>query len=197
MSQVVATKREEQKAPYYNHVYSKPYATERFNVVYEQVCEWVKECPVPRILEIGCGTGILGSWLFDICENRKGAVYHGFDFSEKALDACPEMIQDAVFINDVYNKEIWNDYFIRYKYNTVVAVEVFEHMNDLKVLEMIPIGTRVIFSVPNFDSMPHLRTYPTEKAIREWYSGVLEIKKHVRIERLNNGCIHICDSEKI
>lgn len=197
MSRVVATERDEQKASYYDHIYSKPYKTQRFNVIYDQVLEWVKEFPVPRILEIGCGTGVLGAVLFNLCEDRADSIYHGFDFSEAALDKCPELIQDAIFINDVYNQKIWNNYFDRNDYNIVVAVEVFEHIDDIRVLKMIPKGTRVIFSVPSFDSLPHLRTYPTADAISRWYGEVLEIRKHVRIERPRKTCIHICDSEKI
>lgn len=192
------TNRPEKLAPYYNKIYSKPYSTERFNSVYDRICDWVKETHTPRILEIGCGTGILGSRLFNICEDRLGAIYHGFDFSETALDACPEMIQNAVFINNAYNEKIWRRYFRKQDYNIVVAVEVFEHLDDLKVLAMIPLGTRVIFSVPNFDSEPHLRTYPSRKAINEYYEDVLRINKHVRIDSQGGDkSIFICDSEKI
>lgn len=195
---VTNTNRVELKANYYDKIYSKPYPTKRFDAIYDQICDWVKETPIPRILEVGCGTGILGSRLFNICEDRNEAVYNGFDFSETALDSCPEMIQDVIFVNNAYNEKVWKQYFRKQDYNIVVSVEVFEHLNDIRVLDMIPLGTRIIFSVPDFDSKPHLRTYPSINAIKKYYEYVLKIDKYIKINNpLNTKSIFVCDSEKI
>lgn len=197
MMAVETTKRKELNADYYDKIYSIPYDTGRFQSIYDTILNWAKQEPEPRILEIGCGVGILGSWLYNLCEDRNNSVYHGFDFSETALAKCPEIIQNSIFINNAYNKKVWQTYFNNHDYNIVVAVEVFEHLNDLKVIAMIPKGVTVLFSVPDFDSKPHLRTYPNMKAIAEWYDDVMKIEDFARFSGSEGKVIWICKATKI
>lgn len=194
---VETTKRKELNADYYDKIYSTDYNTDRFQSIYDTILNWAKQELEPRILEVGCGVGILGSWLYNLCEDRNNSLYHGFDFSETALDKCPKIIQGSVFVNNAYNKKIWRNYFNTHDYNIVVAVEVFEHLDDLKVIEMIPKGTKILFSVPDFDSKPHLRTYPDMKAIRYWYQDVMKIEDFERFSGNRGKIIWICKAEKI
>jgi hypothetical protein len=40
-----------------------------------------------------------------------------------------------------------------------VALEVLEHLDDLRMIENIPVGVRLIASVPDYDDVAHLRLY--------------------------------------
>ena len=190
---VTRTKHKEELAPYYNHVYAEAvknggYNTRRYELIYAHVMRRLSEEIRPRVLECGCGTGALAEQII-----RAGYHYAGFDFSQTALNMCPQSTKPRFYLLDAYESLIWETG----GYDTVVAIEVFEHLNDLRVLAMIPKGTRVIFSVPDFDSYSHLRTYPDLVSIEEYYKDVLSMKKHIRIRTRADKSIIVCNAIKI
>ncbi len=61
---------------------------------------------------------------------------------------------------------------------TFVALEVFEHLSgsqDLRLLGSLVRGSRVIFSVPSFDSADHKIFWPAESDAIEYYEDTLDI----------------------
>ena len=52
-----------------------------------------------------------------------------------------------------------------------------EHVDDYKVMKLIPSGVRVIASVPNFGDVAHLRVYPDEGFIVKRYDKYLNISQ--------------------
>ncbi len=184
---VQRTKHKEEPAQYYNNIYSRRggYNTKRFEQVYNTVFNWLNFSD--DILECGCGTGVLAKRLIN-----NGYSYCGFDFSKQAIARCHSSVMNHVYIGDAYNPR-----FYRSNFDVLVAVEVFEHLDDLRVLKMVPCGTRVIFTVPNFSSRSHLRTYPDGDSIREYYEGVLYVTSAMQISTSTSKIITVCDAIKI
>ena len=57
----------------------------------------------------------------------------------------------------------------------VVCIEVLEHIeNDLSVLKSIPAGTKLIMTVPNYDSFGHLRTFISQREVRTRYNNFID-----------------------
>ena len=56
-----------------------------------------------------------------------------------------------------------------------MLIETLEHLDDLQVIENIPQGKNIIFSVPTFDDPAHVRVYPSENFIKNRFKG-LDIK---------------------
>lgn len=51
-----------------------------------------------------------------------------------------------------------------------LSFEMLEHMNrDIELCNMLPIGSAIIFSVPNFKSFNHMRIFDDLKSIQSRY----------------------------
>lgn len=122
-----------------------------------------------EIYEIGCGSGQFANMLFD-----NGFVnYKGFDFSEKAVaiakEANPDYADkftcaDAFELLPALSKKSSAVFF---------CFEVLEHINDdKKLLDLLPSGSTVIFSVPNFYAFNHIRTFDCAKQIYDRYTSL-------------------------
>lgn len=192
---VEPTGRQEEKAQYYDDIYRRPggYDVARFKPVYDVVLDWLSHFShvVPNkisVLECGCGIGALAE-----CILAGDYSYHGFDFSNGAIGACTSDVQPFVWRASAYAKSTWR----RYTFNTVVAIEVFEHLDDHAVLRWIPNGVRVIFSVPNFNSYSHLRTYPDTDSVQAYFRGKLTINRTHRIETGEDKAIIVCDAMRL
>lgn len=187
---VQKTKHKEEPAEYYDSIYKSAYRTgiydtARFGAVYNAVMEYLPESV--NILEVGCGTGELGRRLV-----IAGHDYEGFDFSPVALEKHSLCTLCRVWCGNAYDEDNW----LNVPYNTLIAVEVFEHLDDLRILKFVPPGTQVVFSVPDFSSRSHLRTYPNSHAIRKYYKGVLEITHTTRIVTQEDKAIFVCNAVK-
>lgn len=135
-----------------------------------------------EIYEIGCGSGQFANMLFD-----NGFVnYKGFDFSEKAVSIAKAANPDYA------DKFVCADAFellptLSGKSNAVFfCFEVLEHIkDDKKLLDLLPKGSTVIFSVPNFYAFNHIRTFENTKQIYDRYTN-LEI----------SDCVELAGSDK-
>jgi cyclopropane fatty-acyl-phospholipid synthase-like methyltransferase len=138
----------------------------RYYQLYDKIGKMVGE---EKVLDIGCGCGFLQKFVQN---------YSGFDFSPKAVEISNNK---NVWLGSAYDKENYSG-----DYDTFVSTETFEHLDDLKILENIEKGKRVLFSVPSFIDVAHLRTY-SEKLVYLRYKDVLEIKSIIRFNWKNNG----------
>ena len=58
----------------------------------------------------------------------------------------------------------------------ILALEVFEHIDDLSAIGHFPEGTHVLFSVPDFVETAHLRAYQDpQRDIVDYYAGGLAV----------------------
>jgi len=58
----------------------------------------------------------------------------------------------------------------------IIALEVFERLDDRRVVGRFPPGAQVLFSVPDFVETSHLRAYQDpERDIVAYYGGLLAV----------------------
>ncbi len=154
---VLFVKNPEKGSSYYDNLFTNNQDMSRYEEISKEVGRMVGG---KKVLEIGCGLGQLIKYVPN---------YSGFDFSNKAI----EIIGDGrTWVGNAYEKKNYRDA------DVYVALEVLEHLDDLKVVDNIPSGKQFIFSVPSFTDESHLRTY-TENMVRNRFINikVLDIKR--------------------
>jgi 2-polyprenyl-3-methyl-5-hydroxy-6-metoxy-1,4-benzoquinol methylase len=67
--------------------------------------------------------------------------------------------------------------FEQINYDLVLILEVLEHLNnDVEILTKIKSKSKVIFSVPNFDSESHVRFFLSKEEIYYRYQEYIKIE---------------------
>jgi len=146
-----STGNSEKAATYYDQVYRRGYNTRAYYSIYNETIKIIEKLNAPRVLEVGCGTGDLARLI-----TGRGVPYRGFDFSGEGIACCKRSCPQGDFrVADAYDPES----YLPHDYNIVVAIEVLEHLDDLKVIGHLPPGVRLIASVPDFSNIAHLRVY--------------------------------------
>ncbi|MCD6162424.1 MAG: class I SAM-dependent methyltransferase [candidate division Zixibacteria bacterium] len=166
------TGNKEKDSEYYDGLYLRGFTAAEYYPIYKFALQILKSFPSPRVLELGCGLGDMAKMIM-----AEGISYRGFDYSEEAIKRCKNLCPQGDFrVGNIYND---NDYK-PFDYNTVIALEVLEHVDDMQIFRSIPPGVRLIASVPNFKDKAHLRIYEDIKEDiieRYWpYFQVLAIK---------------------
>lgn len=151
---------QEQSNDYYNRLFKQSSDFSRYDSILKKVAEWAKG----QVLDIGCGMAELQKYI----PNKN---YHGFDISKVAIAQAKNK---NVWEGSAYDKMNYNG-----RSDTYIAIEVFEHLDDIRVIKNIPASKNIIFSVPSFPDKSHLRMY-TEKIIRKRYRDLIDIKEIVR-----------------
>lgn len=125
--------------------------------VREEVLDKVK-LPKGRILEIGCAKGNFAKRL---AKRGRHSDYLGVDINEQEVSAAKDRLPSLKFMQADVLADSLSDIFKEAK--TLVAFQVLEHLGtlpnfktsdgaeDVAFLSKIPSGTKIIFSVPNFD----------------------------------------------
>lgn len=152
---MLVTGHREKNAAYYDEIYRSGYSTSKYAPLYDLILKTLETIHEPKVLELGCGIGDLGSLIV-----QKGHPYRGFDFSETAVGHSRRRCPGGSFqLGNVYNAADYQPV----DYNTVIALEVLEHVDDMKVMANIPAGARIIASVPDYNDVAHLRLYQDPK----------------------------------
>ena len=156
--------KEEKDSLYYDNVYkkSKHYSLNvtANNTIYRELYFFVKNLlsKEENILEIGCGTGQFAEML--IKENYKYIL--GIDFSSEAICVCNKRCKTNLFVCE----NIYSFNFDIINFETAFALEVFEHIEkDLEVLNKFPKDKRIIFSVPSYDDIAHVRFFKNKDEV--------------------------------
>ena len=143
----------EMKADYYNNIYCskgnhlKHYKYVPHYPVLQVAFGMLSDIDDPQILELGCGTGQFAQMLWD----RGLKCYKGIDFSALAIEIAKRKSPQAFEVGNVFDANYEG-------FNTVVVMEVLEHIeDDLQLIGCIPEGMNIIFSVPNFIDPSHVR----------------------------------------
>ena len=141
----------EKDACYYDSLYATGYHTHAYQPLYDTILDFLGRMDSPKVLEVACGTGVLASQIIS-----RGIPHRGFDISSRAIDLCWQQSPDGEFwVGDAYDPASYRPR----DYNLILALEVFEHIDDLRAIRNFPDGAHVLFSVPNFLDPAHLRAY--------------------------------------
>lgn len=126
------------------------------------------------VVELGCGTGRLGSLL-----HARARTYVGLDFAPRLIEEARRFAPGATFeVADLRTDPIPEA-------EAYVANEVMEHLDDdLAILNRLPYGATVVFSVPSFDSASHVRFFPERGQALERYGPAVAID---HVEYLAHG----------
>ena len=134
-----------------------------------------EECTT--IVDIGCGTGRFARLL----ANRGYTSYWGIDFSELRINEAKRYVPQFTFSFANVLEEWVQEELTRF--NLFVLLEVLEHISDdLKLLSALPPSSKVIFSVPNFDSRGHVRFFSIEDDVIHRYQQVLDFSNGERLK---------------
>lgn len=166
----------EQKSKYYDNIYrdsvkyALPYGLINYFPVWDKASEWVS--PGDSVLDIGCGTGQFAKLLYD--KYGYNISYTGVDFSGVAIKMARELSAYPFLWMDAF-KCIKNTDKYRNKY---IMIEFLEHIDeDIKFMSLIPAGKDIIFSVPNYESKAHVRTFKKQSDIVDRYGDLISISE--------------------
>ena len=110
-----------------------------------------------------------------MCIENERLFSYGVDFSANAIEIAKKTNKGANFY---CNNLVTDDVYNKHDYDVAVILEVLEHINDdLKVIESVPSGKRIIGSVPSFDSTGHVRMFKTKAAVRKRYEKLVKINR--------------------
>jgi 2-polyprenyl-3-methyl-5-hydroxy-6-metoxy-1,4-benzoquinol methylase len=104
--------------------------------------------PRGRILDVGCGRGILPALM-----RERGWDAHGLEFSETSARHAREGLQLPVFVGDFLESSYSDSSF-----DTIVLWHVLEHLPDpvsaiRKARQILKPGGLLVVAVPNFESL--------------------------------------------
>jgi len=129
-----------------------------------------------NILDIGCGSGQFGRFL----EDRGYKHYQGIDFSKQAIEMAKTACGFPFRVADAFSPDVLDA-----PYDVVVSMEVLEHITrDQDLVKGIRPGTICLFTVPNYDSVAHVRFFKSDHAVRSRYYEFLDIKESGFINRI-------------
>lgn len=142
-------------ATYYDKVYQGTYAVD------EKRAQFVAELCRGRVLDVGCGDGILAEYY--------SGGYTGIDFSGVALDHAKARPVWGNSTRGVLVKDFLTERLPSGPFNTIVLGELLEHLDDAaetkllkKVKHALAPDGRLIVTTPNGDAVPdvaHVRTF--------------------------------------
>lgn len=160
------------------HKFNK-YSPESYDAIYRDSekykCHYTKSVYYPlwlsslkyisgSVIELGCGTGQFAQMIDD----NLNSPYTGIDFSEVAIDRAKRVNPSLEFIcTDIFLADTS-------PYDTVIAFEVLEHIeDDLELPESLKQGHKIIFSVPDYMSKNHYRCFKSKDDIRSRYQMLI------------------------
>lgn len=155
----------------------------QYGRTYNAILDELKKIDSPKVLEIGCGLGDFGNVL-----SKVSSEYYGTDFSSIAIKQAKErypVIAEKFSVLDLYELE----YFVE-DYDTIIACEVFEHIDDLRFVRSVKKGIRFMLTLPHYGAETHLRMYESPEQIKERFKGLIEFSS-IKDHYILNGLFRI------
>ena len=172
----------EKPAPFYDEFYAGSesyrmhYSDSFYFPLWVQIEFLLRPYRDAKILDIGCGSGQFANFL----EDRGYKNYEGIDFSKQAIEMAREASKLPFRVADAFSADVLDA-----PYDVVVSMEVLEHITrDLDLVKGIRPGTVCFLTVPNFDSVAHVRFFTSDHAVRSRYFEYLDIKATGFINRI-------------
>lgn len=142
-----------------------------------------------KIVEFGCGTG---KFITNHVAADKIKSYIGYDKDVTAIDLARTSTESQLMefvVADILTVDCDEPGC------TFIALEVLEHLHnnlDLRLLGELPKGSRVIISVPSFDSSDHKKFFNNDWDALKRYSYVLDLEfwRKIRIPT-GGGFFHL------
>ncbi len=154
-----------------------------YNDLWKNVAYLVSQAGYTKVIDLGCGPGQFAEIMNSVNDKIE---YIGYDFSDVAISRAKlKNIPNCSFsVKDLYNYSLEDDFI---KSQAYVCLEVLEHLEgDLSLLEKIPKGKEIFFSVPNYDSSGHVRVFKNRKEVLDRYCHMLEMA-HQKTISWNNS----------
>lgn len=125
---------------------------------------------VPNIIDLGCGSGRFAKLL----QMMGYTKYLGVDFSGTLIKECRRYVPEFNFkVNNVFSNQIVKKFT---EFDTFILLEILEHLEkDRDLVSLIPSGSNIIFSVPNYLSESHVRAFNTQREAIERYNDLIKI----------------------
>ena len=145
-----------------------------------------------KIAELGCGPGLFAEFLY-----KKGYEnYWGIDFSKTCVEWARKRVPSYQFkIGNLYDENIQKKFS---DYDVFICLETLEHMtNDLAVINAIPKGKEIIFSVPNRDDIAHVRWFQNPQSVADRYSPIIDFIFGQTVPGINGKKFFLVHGEKI
>lgn len=157
--------------------------------LYREAARWIPDGH--DVVDLGCGTGrFLAELLLE--PGRTGSAM-GVDFSELALAEARRYVPNATFSQT--DLRTWGPDPARAGHTSYTCLEVLEHLDDdLDLIRRVPPGHQLVFSVPNYESEAHLRTFTSPGAVWHRYGPLVSFRRWSLIELDDRKCIHVLDT---
>ena len=145
--------------------YRKHFHESNYWSIWSRIIDFINKYNNKNILEIGCGSGQLALAVKSLTSTND---YVGIDFSAQAISMARIHIPEYNFIiGDVLVHEIVQDP----SFDLVICTEVLEHLDeDLFLLSRINRDTKILATVPDYDSASHVRYFNETDDVAKRYS---------------------------
>ena len=169
----------QQGKDYYNKamdLVSLPLEESPWKYSYESAAAFID--PADTVLEIACGTGRFAKKLQ--LKGHASENYFGIDFSDVRIKEAKRYVPDFVFkATDAFDLD--QLLYVRLGwFDTFVALEFLEHIeNDLEFLDLVPKDSKIIASVPNFNTVDHVRYFPALSSVIGRYGKTIKIERTI------------------
>lgn len=147
-----------------------------------------------NVLEVGAGFGFAAKRIID---NFSPETYFAYEFSNAIFHLHGILISLKNECEVFLIKESFKNIEDVERFDCVVAMEIFEHINwDLEFIGKIKPGTKVFFSVPTKPGKFHVRHFENVNEITNRYGGLLDIKNIIYVPN-KWWCVDCTRNEKI
>jgi trans-aconitate methyltransferase len=169
-----------------------PLAQSPWRPLYAEAARWI--APSSPVVDLGCGTGRFAD---ELRNHGRQAPFLGLDFSPATIAEARSYAGTDGIEFEVADLRNWVPDDDRPGGTVYTCLEVLEHLeDDLGLVARVPPGHELVFSVPNYPSKAHLRTFGTLAEIWARYGCLVTFRRWSMIELDDRKAIHLLDTTR-